>query len=76
MNSSGNNHLVFDLGLPLCGGVGLLEYSVKLNVLRLGVPGLELELAGVSVPLTIESFSISKILRRGFQLQIFFGSVL
>jgi hypothetical protein len=66
MNSSGMSPLTFDLGLSL-GGVGLLEYSVKLNVLMLGVLGLEL--AGVPLPLTLTPFSIfRKIMWCGLQL--------
>jgi hypothetical protein len=45
--------MTFDLGLSL-GGVGLLEYSVKLRVFMLGVLGLE----GVPLPLAAYPFSI------------------
>lgn len=47
------------LGLSL-GGVGLLEYSVKLRVLRLGVLGLEVEgvLLLSPLPLPFTPFSI------------------
>jgi hypothetical protein len=58
MNSSGINPLTLLMGLSL-GGVGLLEYSVKLRVLRLGVLGLELESGvGLPLPLTFTPFSI------------------
>jgi len=40
INSSGINPLILLLGLAL-GGEGLVEYSVKLKVFRLGVLGLD-----------------------------------
>lgn len=50
------------LGLSL-GGVGLLEYSVRLSVFRLGVLGLEVEVevVGVPLPFTFTPFSILRL---------------